>query len=123
MLALYSLVPENKMIIKGPFSIQKIENEDTSATEMHIKFTDEYKQLDQQGQSQMIDQHISELEKLVAATENDSADYQGMVIMLQFSKDIKPELDNGNIPLEETIVFDIEHASPIAAFLDKSLLH
>ncbi len=111
------------MLIEGPFTIQLIENIETSEREIHIKFTQEFQHLETQEQCQVLDTHIGKLESLIADTEPSSVDYQGMTIMLQFSQSIRPEIAEERIPLEETIVIEIEQVNPIASFLNEGSVH
>lgn len=111
------------MLIEGPFSIQLIEDTETLKREIHVNFTEEFQQLDLHSQNEKIENHISKLQSLIADTDPGSADYQGMVMMLQFSQEIKPELENGSMQLDETIVIGIEQTGSISSLSNDNSLH
>ena len=94
------------MQIAGPFSIQLIEDDAGSGRELHFSFTDAFKSDTPTARKLQFDQHLSWLRE--AAADADEADRQGLVVVAQVCEALQPHIDADELPLDETIVIEIE---------------
>ena len=109
------------MQIQGPFNISVVTNEDSQTRELHLGFTDHFRQKNLQQRLDDFRQHMSQLSQ-DARSEQDEASQQGMLTILQISEQLLPHLENDEIPLEETIVIEIGPSSPFDQILSGAKL-
>ncbi len=99
------------MEITGPLNIGVLDS-DTGGRELHLSFKPEFRILNIQQQSESFQAFIStlinEIHKLDATDDN----RQGMTTILQICEQIQPHIDANELPLEETIVVNIQTHSP-----------
>ncbi len=99
------------MEISGPLTIGVIDN-DTGGRELHLSFNPDFRvlNLSQQKESfqDFIKTLINEIHKLDASDPN----RQGMTTILQICEEIQPHIEANELPLEETIVVNIQTHSP-----------
>ena len=99
------------MEIIGPLNIGVLDN-DTGGRELHLSFKPEFRILKVQQQSEtfqtFIKTLINEIHKLDEADDN----RQGMTTILQICEQLQPHIDANELPLEETIVVNIQTHNP-----------
>lgn len=99
------------MEITGPLNIGVIDN-DNGARELHLSFKADFRVLSLPQQSEVFQDFIktliNEISKLDASDDN----RQGMTTILQICEQLQPHIDNNELPLEETIVVNIQTHSP-----------
>ncbi len=104
------------MEIDGPINVSIVENDTTGARELELNFKPEFRVLDHDMRVVMFQKYISDLGKQISVTE-DSRDRQGMLTIQQLSEQLLPYITNDEIPLEETIVVELQAASPLGSML------
>lgn len=109
------------MQIQGPFDIKVITNEDSQGRELHLTFTNDFRQQTHELRLENFRQHMLDLQQSVQQTD-DPAEQQGMLTILQISEQLLPHLEQDEIPLEETIVIEIGSTSPFDHLLDSAKL-
>lgn len=99
------------MEITGPLNIGVLDN-DTGGRELHLSFRPEFRILNIQQQTEsfqtFIKTLINEIHKLDEADDN----RQGMMTILQICEQLQPHIDANELPLEETIVVNIQAHNP-----------
>ena len=99
------------MEITGPLNIGVLDN-DTGDRELHLSFKPEFRILNLPQQSETFQDFVktltNEIHKLDAADVN----RQGMTTILQICEQLQPHIDANELPLEETIVVNIQSHNP-----------
>ena len=105
------------MLIEGPFKIGFLDDPNTTGSELHLDFTDEFRTLPQNQQVAVIKDYIGRLhEKILATPENDN-NRQGMLMVQQVAEKLLPHVAEGDIPLNETIVIQLQLGSALGRFI------
>lgn len=99
------------MEITGPLTIGILDN-DNGSRELHLKFRPEFRVLNQQQQSETFQDFIQTLNDEIGRLDEDDTNRQGMLTILQICEQLKPHIDANELPLEETIVVNIQTRSP-----------
>jgi hypothetical protein len=106
------------MDIEGPIRVGVVDKDDGSGRELHLDFSDNFRQLPD-------DQRISEFRSYVNLLQNkssgnslDEADRQGMLLILQIAEQLLPHLETDQLPLEETIVIEIKPETILGSLLN-----
>lgn len=95
------------MEIKGPLKIGVIDNDDGSR-ELHLDFTNEFRGLNLEKQSEEFHEFLLYLRSELDILEEHDPNHQGMMTILQICEQVQPRLDANEVPLDETIVVNIE---------------
>ncbi len=111
------------MLIEGLFTLEIIDNTETSLREIHINFVPEYRSSDVEQQTLKLSNYVKELEARLLTLDQESQEYQGMMTIVQFVESLYPYIAKSEIPLEETIVIEIEQASSLSALINQNPLH
>jgi hypothetical protein len=112
------------MQIEGPFKIGVIEDPLDPNTQLEFTFSPEFRDLALEERGPALRDYIRQLQEMAGSLPEDSADRQGMQIVLQFAEQVLPHVESDELPLDEPITVDIhsEVASVIpATSLGKSL--
>lgn len=99
------------MEITGPLTIGVIDT-DTGSRELHLGFKPEFRILNLQQQSERFQAFISALINAIHQLDESDANRQGMTTILQICEQLQPHIDANELPLEETIVVNIQTHSP-----------
>ena len=99
------------MEITGPLNIGVLDN-DTGGREIHLSFNADFRILNQQQQSESFQEFIKTLINEIHKLEADDPNRQGMSTILQICEQLQPHIDANELPLEETIVVNIQTQSP-----------
>jgi len=99
------------MEIKGPLKIGVIDNDDGSR-ELHLDFTDEFRSLEPEKQSEEFHEFLLYLRSEIDILEEDDPNHQGMLTILQTCEQVQPRLDANEISLDKTIVVNLEANTP-----------
>lgn len=94
------------MEIQGPFTLSVIDNSESGLRELHLGFKPAFQQLELTARIEMLNTHMAELQQN-AESEQDEANKQGILTILQVANELRPHLQADEIPLEETIVIEI----------------
>jgi len=99
------------MEITGPLKIGVMDN-DMGGREIHIGFRDDFRILNIQQQSEQFRQFIAEVSTAASKLDEQDTNRQGMLTILQICEQLLPHIEANEIPLEETIVVNIETHNP-----------
>ncbi len=101
------------MEINGPFRIGIMADDDHASHELHIDFTDEFRQLDPAVRTAEFNRYLEALRAEVAGQTENTRERQGMLMVLQIAEQLAPHIAADEIVLSETIVVDIEPGNPL----------
>jgi nitrate reductase assembly molybdenum cofactor insertion protein NarJ len=99
------------MIIDAPFKIGILDSA-TGGRELHLDFTEEFRRLNIAQQADEFSNYIHSLINQISRLDEDDANRQGMITIRQISEQLRPHIEANEIPLEETIVIELQHNSP-----------
>lgn len=99
------------MLIEGPLDINIVDSS-TGGRELHLIFTPEFRALKLPEQSNSLHEFIHYLKTEIDILEEHDPNRQGMLMILQISKELMPHIEANEVPLEEAIVVDIQADNP-----------
>ena len=99
------------MEITGPLNIGVLDN-DTGGRELQLSFKPEFRILTLQQQSEEFQEFIKILINEIHQLDESDANRQGMTTILQVCEQLQPHIDANELPLEETIVVNIQTHNP-----------
>jgi hypothetical protein len=99
------------MEITGPLTIGVIDN-DTGSREIHLGFKPEFRILHLQQQSEKFQEFITTLINEIHKLDESDPNRQGMTTILQICEQLQPHINANELPLEETIVVNIQTHNP-----------
>lgn len=99
------------MEIKGPFRIGIMQN-DMGGQELHLDFTTEFRALNIAQQADALQNHINSLINQINQLDEKDDNRQGMLTILQIAEQLMPHIEANEIPLEETIVINLQQDNP-----------
>ncbi|MDJ0806321.1 MAG: transcriptional regulator [Gammaproteobacteria bacterium] len=95
------------MLIEGPLKIGVLDQPDQPGRELHIDFTNEFQQLEQQSQARAFADYLLSLAKNIAALPEEDPNRAGMLIVQQISEQLSPHIQSGDLELDETIIVEM----------------
>jgi len=101
------------MEIDGPLKIGIVTQDNSLDREIHVDFTDAFQKLTLQEQGQVFSQYIRQLKMQSEAITEDNQERQGMLVVLQIAEQLMPHSQMGEIPLNETIVVEVNSESVV----------
>ena len=99
------------MEITGPLNIGVLDN-DSGGREIHLSFKPDFRILNLQQQSQSFQEFIKTLINENHKLDESDANRQGMTTILQICEQLQPHIDANELPLEETIVVNVQSHNP-----------
>ena len=99
------------MEIIGPLNIGVLDG-DTGGRELHLSFKPEFMILTLTQQSEKFQAFIKTLINEIHLLDESDANRQGMTTILQICEQLQPHIDANELPLEETIVVNIQTHNP-----------
>lgn len=99
------------MEITGPLNIGVLDN-DTGSREIHLSFKADFRVLNLQQQSESFQEFIKTLINEIHKLDESDANRHGMTTILQICEQLQPHIDANELPLEETIVVNIQSHNP-----------
>ena len=99
------------MEIDGPLRIGIVTQDNSLDREIHVDFTDAFQRLTLQEQGQVFSQYVRQLKMQSEAITQDNQERQGMLVVLQVAEQLMPHVQAGEIPLNETIVVEVNSES------------
>lgn len=111
------------MIIEGPYTVRLAENTESLENEIHVQFNADFVELSQEERGTVFGKHLAALRVLSKNTSSDHLDYPGIMTLLQFCESIYPYILNGEVPLEDPIVIEVEQMTPLESFLRGGRIH
>lgn len=110
------------MNIDGPFEIGVVDNEDTSVRELHLSFTEQFRSLGLEQRVEALSRYIATLEKM-SASGTDTGNFQGMLLVMQVTEQLLPHIAEDEIPLNETIVVELQQNTGLDGLIQGSIIH
>lgn len=95
------------MLIEGPFNISIVDTS-TGERELQLVFTTEFRALKLPQQSDALHEFIHYLKTEIDILEEHDPNRQGMLMILQVSEELLPRVEANEVPLDETIVVNIQ---------------
>ena len=105
------------MLIEGPFKLGVVENQNTLGHEIHLDFTPEFRELNQEQQYSLLKDYLQRLQKEILAVPENSDDQQGMLMVQQVAEQLLPLVGAGQLPFNETIIVEVQRGSPLGRFI------
>ncbi len=99
------------MEINGPFKIGNMQN-DLGGHELHLDFTAEFRAMNSAQQADSFQNYITSLINEISRLDENDANRQGMLTILQVAEQLMPHIQTNEIPLEETIVISLQQDNP-----------
>lgn len=99
------------MEISGPLNIGVLDN-DSGGRELHLSFKPEFRVLNLQQQTGKFKAFIKTLVNQIHQLEESDSNRQGMMTILQICEQLQPHIEANELPLEETIVVNIQSHNP-----------
>ena len=99
------------MEITGPLNIGVLDN-DSGGREIHLSFKADFRILNLQQQSQSFQEFIKTLINEIHTLDEADTNRLGMTTILQICEQLQPHIDANELPLEETIVVNIQSHNP-----------
>ncbi|MGB5455520.1 MAG: transcriptional regulator [Gammaproteobacteria bacterium] len=99
------------MEINGPFKIG-IQQNDLGGQELHLDFTAEFRALNLAQQADTFQNYVRSLINEISRLDQNDANRQGMLTILQVAEQLTPHIEANEIPLEETIVISLQQDNP-----------
>jgi hypothetical protein len=99
------------MIIDAPFKIGILDSA-MGGRELQLDFTEEFRRLNLAQQADEFSNYIHRLINEISRLDEDNADRQGMITIMQIAEQLQPHIEANEIPLEETIVIELQQNSP-----------
>lgn len=106
------------MLIDGPFTVKLVENTGNIEREIHINFVKDFCSLDVKKQAKVFADYITSLHQQLQTLSQDSQEYQGMMYIAQFSESIYPHIVGGELPLEDTLIIEMEPENPLSTLIN-----
>ena len=111
------------MVIQGPLTIRLLTQEGDLQRELHLAFTEEFIQKPVAIRAMDFNQYIHSLEQQAAQIQTDTPERQGILTILQICQELLPYIQQDEIPLEETIVVNIQAEFGLTQFINAKPIH
>ena len=99
------------MEITGPLNIGVLDD-DSGNRELHLSFKADFRILNLQQQTESFQDFIKTLINEIHKLDESDVNRQGMTTILQVCEQLQPHIDANELPLEETIVVNIQSHNP-----------
>jgi hypothetical protein len=97
------------MLIEGPLRVSIVETTDGLGRELSLSFTDSFRALPLAEQGPTLRAYIENLRDMIdEQEEEDTAERQGMLTILQVAEQLQPHGAAGEPALEETLVVEVQ---------------
>jgi len=96
------------MQINGPIKVGVVEPSPEGNYELHITFADDFRALDLARQGPTFRSYLAELHEDVNNPDLDDRTRQGMLLIQQICEQLAEPVEQGEIPLSETLVVEIQ---------------
>ena len=105
------------MLIEGPFKLGVVENQNTLSHQIHLEFTAEFRDLNQEQQYSALKNYLQRLQQTILALPEKSDNQQGMLMVQQVAEQLLPLVGAGQLPLNETIIVEVQRGSALGRFI------
>ncbi len=96
------------MEINGPIRVAVVEPSPEGDYELHITFADDFRSLPLDHQGPAFRAYLGELFEAVRKPDLDDRTRQGMLLVQQVCEQLLEPVEQGEIPLSETLVVEIQ---------------
>jgi len=96
---------------RRPLKIGIVTQDNSLDREIHVDFIDIIQNLTLQEQGQVFSEYVSNLKLQSKAISEENQERQGMLFVLQIAEQLAPHVQAGEIPLNETIVVEVQSDS------------
>ena len=83
--------------------------------ELHLDFTAEFRVMNSAKQADAFKNYINSLINEISRLDENDANRQGMLTILQVAEQLMPHIQANEIPLEETIVINLQQDNPFGS--------
>lgn len=102
------------MDIQGPLKIHVFPDESGSAWQLLLSFTPEFQAMDIAAQGASFADYVAELASEVGRREEQDANRQGMLIVLQIAEQLLPHIQSGDLAVEESIIIQVAREQAVS---------
>ncbi|GMR17762.1 MAG: hypothetical protein BMS9Abin33_0155 [Gammaproteobacteria bacterium] len=106
------------MDIEGPIRVGVVDKDDGTGRELHLDFSDNFRQLSDGQRISEFRSYINLLRNKSSGNSLDEADRQGMLLILQIAEQLLPHLETDQLPLEETIMIEIKPETILGSLIN-----
>ncbi len=106
-----------KVIIEGPLRISTETSEESSGFSLQFSFTEEFQKLELAEQVKEFASYLKKLQDASASLEASDPNQQGLLIVLQVGEQLLPLIEEGELPLSETLEVEVEQEFTIPGWL------
>jgi hypothetical protein len=96
------------MKIEGPLAIDITDDESSGSRKVEVRFREDFRKLSPEQQAADMKSYIQQLYRLAQSLDQESADYQGVQLILTLCEQVLPYLADQSIDLDETITLEID---------------
>ena len=96
------------MLINAPFKLRVIDDPDSGTRELHLTFRDEFRDEPLEKRAQGFRRYIDGQQENINSLDEEDPNRVGMLTVLQISQELLPHVAQDEIPLDETIVIEIQ---------------
>lgn len=97
------------MEIKGPLKVGVVEPSPQGNYELHINFTDAFRQADLASQGEQFRSYMADLANALSGGLG-PRDAQGVLLIQQICEQLRPHIEAGEVALGETLVIEVQRA-------------
>ena len=101
------------MEIDGPIRVSVVEPSPEGNYELYISFREEFQQLSLEQQGLVFRDYLVELYRNVQQPDLDERTHQGMLILQQICEQLLEPIENGDLPLSESLIVEVQRSSGI----------
>ena len=110
------------MQIEGPLTVGIVDNQETRSRELHIGFKADFRAQELEQRIESINAYLTELQAASRSTDADDTSTQGVLLLAQVVEQLLPHLQADEIPLNETIVIEIQSQNSLNDLIQDSMM-
>jgi len=111
------------MDIEGPISVSAVDLEEPGKRELHITFTSDFQSSTLEQQGIVFSNYVDNLQQQSIQLDDDSAEQQGILTILQVAEQLLPHIQSGEIPLQETIIIELHQQPGLADLIRQNEIY
>lgn len=106
------------MLIQGPLNIGVVQDENKLGYELHVSFTEEFRDLDLEAQGKAIRDYVQYLSTEIPSLAPEDRNRAGMLIVQQVVEQMLPHIVAGEMALEDTLIVEIGAGADSLSLVD-----
>jgi hypothetical protein len=103
-----STAKQMTMRITGPLHIGIVDDTTTGGRELHLSFTEAFRQLTPFEQAEQFAKYVEDLRRAVAVQGQNNEERQGLFTILSIAEELLPHVQADDLALDETVVVEIK---------------